>query len=90
MGRPVDRHADAQDGRGAATGDEGVDRWTVNVRVTGDPAAAEAELREVWGGGLCVSRAEYTDEELRAIQKEVGDVDGVLSASVSDQRSSSS
>lgn len=70
----------------AAAGAEGVDLWTINVRVTGDPAAAEAELREVWGGGLCVTQAEHTDKELRAVQKEVGDVDGMLSSSVSDQR----
>jgi hypothetical protein len=40
----------------------------VNVQVTGDVAAAEAELRETWGGALCVSPAEHTHDELSAIQ----------------------
>ncbi|MBD3940986.1 hypothetical protein IF188_04615 [Microbacterium sp. NEAU-LLC] len=52
----------------------------VNVRVTGDPAAAEADLREVWGGMLCVTRAERTAGELQNIQDEIMEsTDGVLS-----------
>lgn len=43
----------------------------VNVAVTGDAAAAEAELRKVWGGMLCVSTAERTDAELQAIATEI-------------------
>jgi hypothetical protein len=45
----------------------------LNVRVTGDVAAAERDLREIWGGALCVSRAERTEAELMAIQSEIGD-----------------
>lgn len=52
----------------------------VNVAVTGDPEAAEADLREVWGGMLCVSRAEHTEAELRAIQRELGSLPGLLSS----------
>lgn len=52
----------------------------VNVKVTGDPAAAEAELRKVWGGMLCVTTAERTEAELTAIQEELSRVDGVLGA----------
>lgn len=52
----------------------------VNVRVTGDPAVAEAELREVWGGMLCVTRAERSAGELQNIQDEIMEsTDGVLS-----------
>lgn len=47
-------------------------RTTVlNVQVTGDVDAAEVTLREVWGGPLCVSRAEHTERELARITAEV-------------------
>lgn len=45
----------------------------LNVRVTGDPAAAEKELRKTWGGMLCVSRATVSQEELGDIQDELAD-----------------
>lgn len=45
----------------------------LNVRVTGDPAAAETELRKTWGGMLCVSRATVSREELDSIQDELAD-----------------
>lgn len=44
----------------------------LNVRVTKDPHAMEASLREVWGGALCVSTATFTDKELRRIQQGAG------------------
>jgi hypothetical protein len=54
-------------------------RSIVNVRVTGDPAKAEAELREGWGGMLCVTRAERTAGELENIRDEIMEsTDGVL------------
>ncbi len=40
---------------------------------TGDLERHEAELREVWGGPLCVTQHERTYAELRRIQKELGD-----------------
>jgi hypothetical protein len=43
----------------------------LNVRVTGDVAVAEADLRATWGGALCVTRAEHTEAELTAIQNEI-------------------
>lgn len=43
----------------------------VNVRVVGDVAAAEAQLREIWGGMLCVTEAERTDAELQAINQQL-------------------
>lgn len=49
----------------------------VNVRVTGDPAVADALLREGWGGSLCVSTAMRTQAELMAIQDEVNELPGM-------------
>lgn len=43
----------------------------VNVRVTGDVAQAEQDLRQIWGGPLCVSAAARSHEELLAIQDEI-------------------
>lgn len=43
----------------------------LNVLVTEDQEGAEASIREVWGGALCVSEASHTEDELRAIQDEV-------------------
>lgn len=45
----------------------------VNVRVVGDPAAAERELRTVWGGMLCVTAAERTSAELNGVADQVMD-----------------
>lgn len=54
----------------------------VTIRVTGDPAAAEAELREVWDGPLCVTSAERTEAELSAVQASLSEDlgDGLLLA----------
>jgi hypothetical protein len=54
-------------------------KLVVNVRVTGDVATAEAELRETWGGALCVSEADHTMAELLAIQDELVDATDVNS-----------
>ena len=43
----------------------------VTIMVTGETAAAEAELRKVWDGPLCVITAERTEDELRSIQDDV-------------------
>jgi hypothetical protein len=37
---------------------------------TGDLAAREAALRQVWGGALCVARRKYSEAELGAIRSE--------------------
>lgn len=53
----------------------------VNVRVTGDVVAAEAALRDVWGGMLCVTTADRTEAELHVIQNEImNTAEGVLSS----------
>lgn len=41
----------------------------LNIAVTGDVAAAEAKLRTVWSGMLCVSRGQRTEAELMALQE---------------------
>ncbi|WP_166346144.1 hypothetical protein [Phytoactinopolyspora limicola] len=53
----------------------------LNVRFTGDLDRHETELRELWGGSLCVSQAENTEAELREIQESL-DVPGMLSSGV--------
>lgn len=58
----------------------------LNVRVTGDPAEAEATLRRTWGGALCVTRARHTERELRAVQRELTDVPGMLSSGTGEDR----
>ncbi|PZG23714.1 hypothetical protein C1J01_00375 [Nonomuraea aridisoli] len=46
-------------------------RLVLNLRFTGDPATREPEIREVWGGALCLSQAEHTAAELRTLQEKV-------------------
>ncbi|WP_140011743.1 hypothetical protein [Nocardioides plantarum] len=58
----------------------------LNVRVTDDVAQAEAAIREVWGGALCVSEARFTDRELGRIQDAVNDLPGMTYSSVGDDR----
>lgn len=50
----------------------------VNVAVTDDLAGAEAAIREVWGGPLCVSEALMKGDDVRAIGRRMGDLPGVL------------
>lgn len=68
----------------AGVGD--VSGWTVNVRVSGDPAAAETELRELWRGALCVTGAEHGARELRRLLREVRALPGLLVSGIGDQR----
>jgi len=63
-------HSDATDEqREAAMNDPAL--TIVNVAVTGDAGEAEAMLREIWGGMLCVSRATRTASDLDAIANEI-------------------
>lgn len=48
------------------------------VRFTGELERHEQELRELWGGALCVTGAERTEAELAAIQEEVSREPGLL------------
>lgn len=40
----------------------------LNLMFTGDLTGREAWIRQVWGGGLCVSGAAHSDKELSTIQ----------------------
>ncbi len=55
-------------------------RVIVNVLVTKDVEGAERTLRGVWGGALCVSLAERTEQELIGIQDGLADLPGLLSS----------
>lgn len=58
-------------------------RLVLNFRFTGDADRHEREVREIWGGALCISLAERSDSELRVIQNELhGELPGVLMSSV--------
>ena len=46
----------------------------LNVGFTGNLEAHEAELREYWGGSLCVIKKDRTSAELRQIQNELHEV----------------
>ena len=62
-------------------------RYTiVNVSVTDDLSRAEAAVREVWGGPLCVSRALHTNRELEGIQGELTEIPGMLSSDYGEDR----
>ena len=50
----------------------------VNIQVTGDVTAAEAEARLTWGGSLCVSQGTSTQRERLRIQQELSDIPGML------------
>jgi hypothetical protein len=54
-------------------------RIVLNVTTTGDITAMEEELREVWGGSLCVSEAPRSQEQLLAIKDELLEMPGMLS-----------
>jgi hypothetical protein len=41
----------------------------LNARFTGDLAAHETALRQVWGGGLCVARGQHTWDEMQDIER---------------------
>lgn len=54
-------------------------RWTIlNVGVTDDVARAEAAVREVWGGALCVSEFANTHARLREVAEDLRDLPGGL------------
>ena len=45
----------------------------LNASFTGDVERHTAELRELWGGPLCVSQVANTQRDLERIQREIGD-----------------
>ncbi|MCP2361293.1 hypothetical protein HD597_008313 [Nonomuraea thailandensis] len=56
--------------------------YVLNLRFTGDLAARESWIREVWGGALCLSGAERTEAELRAVQRDLEDELGKQGAEI--------
>lgn len=50
----------------------------ISVYVAGEPSAAEAAVREVWSGMLCVTRVERTEKELLALQQQTLDLPGFV------------
>ncbi len=52
----------------------------LNIGVTDDVAGAEAAVREVWGGPLCVSQFVNTHAHLRDVARELRDLPGGLSS----------
>ena len=76
----LDRRSPEETDQDFAAGDEDASLWIVNVQVTRDVARAKAAIREVWGGGICVTTAEHTDAELRRIQRQIDRVPGFLSS----------
>jgi hypothetical protein len=57
-------------------------RLVLNVRFTGDLERHEAEIRERWGGPLCVTEGARTIQELLDIQQEVGEELGALGSGI--------
>jgi len=54
----------------------------LNVAVAGDRDAAETALLEVWGGALCVSSADHSQDALKRIATEVFELPGANTAAV--------
>lgn len=46
-------------------------RLVLNIKFTGDPAAREALIREVWGGALCLSKGEHSQSKLLTVQDKI-------------------
>ena len=59
-------------------GDNDPTGMVVNARFTDRLAANERELREVWGGALCVSAASRTQAELESVQRTLADLPGFV------------
>ena len=62
------------------------DNFVVNVLTTGDIAATERAVRDVWGGKLCVASAHHTERELRQIADQVVDTPGMTSVGTDEIR----
>ncbi len=79
----------ATDGGGTPTPEGDLNdpaQLVLNVAVTSDPQAVEAELRRTWGGPLCVSKVQHTERELQQIQSQLASQPGLLYSSTSNDR----
>jgi len=61
-------------------------RLVLNLRFTGNLTRHEAEVRDVWGGWLCIVEAERPLAELLRVQEELPESLDVLSSSVDEVR----
>ena len=61
-------------------------RLVLNVQFTDDLAAREQDLRQTWGGALCVSRVERSEAELSRILRELRDRGDFLPSGTDTQR----
>ena len=61
-------------------------RLVLVVTSTGDLAALEADLRDVWGGNLCVAPAGRSLAELRPALRAVGELPGPVSSGYDEVR----
>ena len=66
----------------AAPGTNDPKRLVLNLRFTADLDRHERQVRETWGGALCITQARHSQLELRAIQEDLVDVGGHLSSSI--------
>jgi hypothetical protein len=74
----------ANDEPGEQPGMNDPKKLILNLTFTHDLETAEAIVREIWGGALCVSRARMSDRDLEPIQEAVGDMPGFSSSSRGD------
>lgn len=56
-------------------------KMTLNVTTTGDIAEMRDDIRDVWGGALCVSRSKFSERELQEIVDSIPDGPEVTSVS---------
>ncbi len=82
----MDQSRNLADGTGDDEAMNDPEFTTINVRVTEDVAGAEKALREIWGGALCVTKADRTEAELLEIQTVLGDLPGMLTSTPSNGR----
>lgn len=57
-------------------------KLVLNLRFTGDLDRHEAEIRELWGGALCLSQADHTLQELEGVQQELAEELGSPSSGI--------
>lgn len=57
-------------------------KLVLNVRFTGDLERHEAEIRDLWGGPLCITEGARTIQELLDVQQELGEELDALGSNV--------
>lgn len=80
--RAISRARSVSEFAGAWLDPLGPGEAVLNLSFTGDLAANRERIREVWGGPLCVSKAERSYERLQAVQREITDVPGFISGGI--------